>query len=460
MKIKNKIFNIVVVLVDILLINLGFYIAFMMKFDFNPPRYNIGPYIEIIPFITIAALLYFDLYGLLKPLKKSLYETVYSIVLAIMLLCITTIAITYINQGFSFPRSILLVSPVLQIALLVLWRMFAWEIRKYILDTRNVIVIGTQDDDLDSIVGKIKAPASNMLLNIKNTCDIADIENVFRLINNNNDVFISSSVPDETKKRIIGYCMNNGKGIYIMPDMSEILLYKAQMLQFDDIATFEVEQLKLSIVQKMIKRLFDIVFSTIALIIFSPVLLISAIAIKLNSKGPVFYSQERVTRGGREFDVYKFRTMVNNAEEITGPTLSAENDDRITSVGNFLRKTRIDELPQFLNVLKGDMSVVGPRPERPHFVEQFKKEIPGYEYRTHVKAGITGLAQVLGKYSTEPEDKLRYDLLYIRNYSILYDIKIILQTLNIVLMRHGAEGLKAIDEGSLARTEGKKLIDV
>lgn len=457
---KNKIFNIIVVIVDILLINLGFYIAFLMKFDFNPPKYNIGPYIEIIPFITIAALLYFDLYGLLKPLKKSLYETIHSIVLAVMLLCITTIAITYINQGFSFPRSILLVSPVLQIALLVLWRMFAWEIRKYILDTRDVIVIGTQNDDLESIAGKIKVPASNMLLNIKNTCCIEDIENVFKLISAANDVFISSSVPDETKKRIIGYCMNNGKGIYIMPDMPEILLYKAQMLQFDDIATFAVEQLKLSTVQKMVKRVFDIVFSTFALLILSPVLLISAIAIKLSSKGPAFYIQERITRGGREFKLYKFRTMVDNAEESTGPTLSVENDQRITRIGKILRNTRIDELPQFLNVLKGDMSVVGPRPERPHFVEQFKKEIPGYEYRTHVKAGITGLAQVLGKYTTEPEDKLRYDLLYIRNYSILYDIKIILQTLNIVFMRHGAEGLKTVDKGSLAEAEYNNLIDV
>jgi len=456
---KRKIFNVLVVLVDLLLINLGFYIAFMMKFDFNPPKYNFGPYIEIIPFITIAALLYFDLYGLLKPLKKSLYETVYSIVLAVMFLCITTIAITYINQGFSFPRSILLVSPILQIALLVLWRMFVWESRRYFIGTRQVIIVGTEKDDLENMANKIKAPASNMLLNIKNTCDVVDIENVFGLISLADDVFISSSVPNDTKERIIGYCMEKGKGIYIIPGTPEILLYKAQILQFADIAAFAVEQLKLSTVQKIIKRVFDITFTAFALIIFSPVLLISAVVIKLSSKGPVFYAQKRVTRGGREFKLYKFRSMIDNAEENTGPILSLENDGRITPFGKVLRKTRIDELPQLINVLIGDMSVVGPRPERPQFVEQYKKEIPGYEYRTHVKAGITGLAQVLGKYTTKPEDKLRYDLLYIRNYSILYDIKIILQTLNIILMRQGTEGIKAAED-SLAEKGCKNLIDV
>lgn len=452
---KNKIFNIAVVVVDILLINLGFYISFLMKFDFNPPKYNIGPYIEIIPFVTIAALLYFDLYGLLKPLKKSLYETIYSIVLAVLLLCITTIAITYINQGFSFPRSILLVSPVIQIALLVLWRIFIWETRKYILDTRQVVVIGSEKDDLESIKNKIKVPASNMLLNICYTCSASDIDNVFRLINISDDVFICSNVSDEIKEAIIGYCMNKNKGIYIIPGLSEIFLYKAQMLQFAEVAAFAVEQLKLSTMQRMIKRVFDVLVSAAAIIVMSPVMLITAAAVKISSKGPAFYIQERVTRGGRKFKLYKFRTMIQNAEEATGPMLSVENDDRITPIGSILRKLRIDELPQFINVLKGDMSVVGPRPERPHFVEQYKKEIPGYEYRTHVKAGITGLAQVLGKYTTEPEDKLRYDLLYIRNYSILFDMKVVFQTLNIVFMGHGAEGCKILEENTLQESSCK-----
>jgi len=457
---KNKLFNLIVVTVDILLINLGFYFAFMMKFDFNPPKYNIAPYIEIIPFITVAALLFFDLFGLLKPLKKTLYETIYSIVMAVMLLCITTIAITYFNQGFSFPRSILLVSPILQVTFLIIWRIFIWESRKYILDARQVVVIGTENDDLKNITQKIKVPASNLLLNIRDTCDVSDMDNVQKTINFSDDVFLCSNVADETKERIIRYCMNRDKGIYIIPGLPEIMLYKAQMIQFDDIAAFAVEQLKLSTVQRIVKRAFDILFSIIALVILSPVMLISFVIVKLKSKGSALYLQERVTRGGRKFKLFKFRTMVENAEKNTGPTLSVENDKRITPVGKVLRNTRLDELPQFINVLLGEMSVVGPRPERPHFVEQFKKEIPGYEYRTHVKAGITGLAQVLGKYSTEPEDKLRYDLLYIRNYSILYDMKIILQTLNIVFMRHGAEGVKLIDEVQFAKSGSKNFLDV
>ena len=437
---KDKIFSFIVILVDILLINLGFYIPFMIKFNFSPPEINIVPYIEIIPFITIAALLYFDLYGLLAVFRKSLYETLYSIFFAVVLLSITTMAITYFNQGFSFPRSILLMAPVIQISLLTLWRIFVWETKKFVLDTRKVAVIGSTLEEVTNIVEKIRGSASNMLLDIKYSCDTSDIDNVLRYIDLADEVFVCSSVSNRDRVKIIGYCINKGKGIYIIPDLSEILLYKSHMLQFDDVPTFAVENLKLSSGQRYMKRGFDIAVSLVGTVILLPIMAIVAASIKLNSKGTAIYSQERVTREGKTFKLYKFRTMVEDAEKKTGPVMSVEGDNRVTQVGNILRKLRLDEIPQLFNVLTGAMSIVGPRPERPHFVEQFKKEIPGYEYRTSVKAGITGLAQVLGKYTTIPEDKLRYDLLYIRNYSILFDIKIILQTLKVAFMGQSSEG--------------------
>ena len=442
LKKQSKLYNFIVVMIDMVLINLGFYLAFMVKFNFNPPFYNLIAYIEIIPFITIAALVYFDIYGLISVFEKSLYETLYSIMFAVIPLCITTIAITYFNQRFSFPRSVFLMAPILQIALLALWRIFVWKTKKLVLDTKKVVVVGASEEELQSIAERIKGPASNMLLDIKYMCDNKNMNNVFKYIDLSDEVFMCSSISNEDRAKIIGYCVNNEKGIYIIPDLSEILLYKSQMLQFDDIPTFAVERLRLSIGQRFFKRMFDVVISLIGIIVFLPLMGVLALVTKLTSSGKAIFSQTRVTRGNKNFKLYKFRTMVENAEQSTGPVMSVEGDARITSVGRVMRKLRLDELPQLFNVFKGDMSIVGPRPERPYFVEQFKKEIPGYEYRTSVKVGITGLAQVLGKYTTSPEDKLRYDLLYIKNYSILFDIKIIFQTMKVVLIGDSSVGFK------------------
>ena len=191
--------------------------------------------------------------------------------------------------------------------------------------------------------------------------------------------------------------------------------------------------MNLSVEQRLFKRVFDLIVAFIGIIITSPILLAAAVIVKLTSPGPVIFKQERITRNNRVFDIYKFRTMSQDAEKNTGPVISGNNDPRITSVGRVFRKLRIDELPQLFNVIKGDMSIIGPRPERPFFVEQFCKDIPEFERRTTVSAGITGFAQVLGKYDTSPEDKLRYDLLYIKNYSILLDIKLVFQTIKVML---------------------------
>jgi lipopolysaccharide/colanic/teichoic acid biosynthesis glycosyltransferase len=185
----------------------------------------------------------------------------------------------------------------------------------------------------------------------------------------------------------------------------------------------------------------DIVISSLGLIVTSPLLLIISIIIKLYDGGRVLYKQERVTENNKIFNLYKFRTMVENAEIQTGPVLAADNDTRITPLGRFLRASRIDELPQLLNVLKGDMSLVGPRPERPYFADRFNEEIDGFKYRIYVKAGITGLAQILGNYSTDPKTKAKYDLMYIKNYSLLLDIIIIFNTIKTILLKDSSKGL-------------------
>lgn len=190
-----------------------------------------------------------------------------------------------------------------------------------------------------------------------------------------------------------------------------------------------MEQYQLTKKQEVEKRIFDIIISIIAIVITSPIMLVVAIAIKLDSKGKIIYKQKRITKSGKEFIIYKFRTMIENAEKETGPVLAKKDDDRITRVGKVLRKTRLDELPQFFNVLRGDMSIVGPRPERKEIIDEIIKEVPKYKEREEVKAGITCIAHIKGDYYTEPELRLEYDREYMKDWSIIKDIKIIFKTL-------------------------------
>ena len=210
----------------------------------------------------------------------------------------------------------------------------------------------------------------------------------------------------------------------------------------DDIPMQRVTRMLLTAEQRVLKRILDIAVAVTALIILSPVILITAVMIKLDSKGPVLYSQERVGLYGKTFFVHKFRSMKQDAEAKCGPVLASEGDPRITKFGRFMRATRLDELPQLFNVLKGEMSIVGPRPERPFFVKQFIAQKPEYDYRHNVKPGITGLAQIAGKYNTSAYDKLIYDLLYIQDVSVKTDLMIMLQTFKVLLTKSSTEGVQ------------------
>ncbi len=239
---------------------------------------------------------------------------------------------------------------------------------------------------------------------------------------------------------IISRLANLKVGIKILPDLTDTLYGHVRTAQVRGVPLIDVFPDMLSPWERAVKRLLDLIASLLALIICVPLFILIGLCIKIDSKGPVLYAQRRVGRGGKTFTLYKFRSMVLDAEAKTGPVWAGKDDPRITKVGNILRKLRLDEFPQFMNVLKGDMSLVGPRPERPAFVNDFRSTIPLYERRLNIKPGITGWAQVKHKYDeslTDVKDKLQYDLFYLENMSIALDLKIIFSTVGIMVKGKG-----------------------
>ena len=246
----------------------------------------------------------------------------------------------------------------------------------------------------------------------------------------------------EKRNQILKYCYGSGIRAYVIPKISDIILMGGDKIHVFDTPFLLSKGYSLSFDQRFWKRCIDLLISVPLFILASPFMLLVALAIKIGDGGPVFYHQTRCTKDNRQVSILKFRSMVVDAEKDGEAVLAKENDNRITPVGRVIRATRLDELPQLINVLKGDMSLVGPRPERPEIIAEYEEEMPEFQFRTRVKAGVTGLAQIYGKYNTVPYDKLKLDLFYIENFSIWMDIKLILMTVKTMLKKEATQGVE------------------
>ena len=313
----------------------------------------------------------------------------------------------------------------------------------YLYVPNNMLMIYGRED---AILLKLKMDARFDKYNI--TKMIHEREGVKAICHEigNFDAVILTDITAENRNDILKYCYQNEIRTYVAPKLSDIIFDGGRDITLFDTPLRLVKGKGLTPVQRLCKRLMDIVLSLIAVVIALPILLIVAIAIKLEDGGPVFYRQKRVTIGGKEFNILKFRSMIVDAEKDGKSIPATQGDPRITKVGKIIRATRIDELPQILNILKGDMSIVGPRPERVEHVEEYTRELPEFAYRLKVKGGLTGYAQIYGKYNTSAYDKLRLDLMYIENYTFMLDIKLILMTVRVMFSKDSTEGFDKSEE--------------
>lgn len=434
--------KLVLLLGDIGLMVLAAIIAANIVLNKDLLKMNIDLYSGMVPIMIVLMGILFNVNGLFSLAKKRYAEILLSLAVAFFNLTIIMMAISFFVRQFSYSRGVLLLTVLLQFISIAIWKYMIWRIERSLHSTPGNALLFGNNEECERVFNRLRMQPQ-MNLKIKYVCTDRAQSNWKDVIEEIDVVVVCSDLKLKDKSDIVHTCNMKQKQVLLIPDIYELFCSGAELDKIDDIPVFHPQPLIPTLEQRSLKRMLDILISWSAGLIASPIMLVTAIAIKIFDPGPILYSQVRVGRNEKEFKVYKFRTMRVDAEKLSGPMMSTENDSRITRLGRFMRATRLDELPQIWNVIVGDMSIVGPRPERPFFVEQFKKEIPEYVYRHNVKPGITGLAQVYGKYNTTPYDKLVYDLMYIQKCNVLNDLVIIIQTVRVLATKSATEGIGA-----------------
>lgn len=438
---------------DIIAIILSFNLTFWLRFYSNfigtpkgvPDYYK---YLIVIPFLIFVQIIYFSNQGYYKiKLRRNRLDDLFlvlfnSFISSLIVLFFFSYLKSYRFIDFEISHIYLIIYIPISVFFIFSLRLLIFKVFKKFFLKKNgiskILIAGTNDFAL-MLAEKLKNYSHfgieiiGFLSEHKKKGVLGTYDELDEVVKKHSitDLFIALSLKDyETIMNLIKIGNNLLIDIKLVPDILQIASLKAGMEHIEGVPTINLGDIPLHGGRLVFKRIFDLLFTSIGLILFSPLFLITSILIKINSKGPVFYKQGRIGLDGRNFRMIKFRTMIHNAERDTGAIWSPHNDERITSVGKFLRKFSIDELPQLLNVLMGDMSLVGPRPERPEFVEKFKGYIPKYMLRHKVKTGITGWAQVHGLRGNTPLDKrIEFDIYYIQNWTFKLDLEILWRTL-------------------------------
>ncbi|MDD6492047.1 MAG: exopolysaccharide biosynthesis polyprenyl glycosylphosphotransferase [Firmicutes bacterium] len=403
-----------------------------LKFYQNGHLLIIGIYFVLLFFFT-------NTYGGLKIGYLKTVDVFLSQMFSLLIVnVITYFQISLMNNNLVPPDCFMVVT-IIQLVIAGTWTAVCNAIYRKAFPPREMLLIHGERD-IDDILRKFASRKDKY--KIVKCIDIK--EGLLKLeeeIDKGYGAVVLWDIPTEDRNRLLKYCYSRFIRVYMMPKIPDVLIKGSDQLHLFDTPILLTREYALKVEQRVAKRLIDVVCALLLLIIASPFMLITAIVIKCYDGGPVLYKQIRCTQGGKEFRIMKFRSMRVDAEKDGVARLASKNDSRITPVGKFIRAVRIDELPQLFNILKGDMSFIGPRPERPEIIKQYVEEMPEFVFRMKVKAGLAGYAQVYGKYNTTPYDKLKLDLSYIENYSVWLDLKLMLLTLKILITPESTEGV-------------------
>ena len=398
-----------------------------------------GNYVIIAQY-ALLLFLFYKLYGGFKVGYLRVFEVLYSQILSV--LCVNFI--TYLQLAlighWKFGRNInyLLQMTGINLIVVVIWVFFMrWVYARLYPPRQMLMIYGKYSPrDLEKKIGTREDK-----YNICEEIHLSAGEEVIKAKILQYHAVLLGDIPAHERNLFLKFCFENNIRCYSVPKISDIMIMNADHIHLFDTSLLLFRNRGLTAEQQFVKRLMDIVFSLLGLVLASPFMLVIAILVKAYDGGPVFYRQPRLTKDGKVFDVLKFRSMRVDSEK-KGARLAMKNDDRVTPIGKVIRNIHFDELPQIFNILKGDMSLVGPRPERPEIAAQYKREIPEFDYRLKVKAGLTGFAQVYGKYNTTPYDKLKLDLTYIETYSFVLDLKLLFLTVKILFQKENTEGVE------------------
>jgi len=436
---KRKLLAVLTFIVDIFIT--CFCVNAAMAISNYTPELNVRLYyVAIFLALNIFCFAIYELYS-------TRAEIVFNVLLSTAIAILICNGVIFVLDLIMFGNKInllfwVVVFPLHEISMLV-WRFFVAFAKKK-TGRKNRMLIVENSKNTSRLARKLKYAA-----NVENEAwycmiDEENEDEVQDLIDNKlpeyDAVFVSPQISSRVSARIVSRALVLQKTVNVLADIYSVTTMKGKIYQIDDTPVIEKKGIYLTLSQRAVKRAFDLVLSAIGCIILSPVFLVCAVLIKLDSKGPVIYKQERYTIHRKVFNCYKFRTMVADAEA-HGAQLATENDPRITRVGKILRQLRLDELPQLFDIFLGYMSFVGPRPERPIFADEFSKRVANYDMRYGLKAGLTGYAQVYGKYNTRVSDKILMDMIYGTTYSFVLDVKIILLTIRVMFTKSATEGL-------------------
>lgn len=455
----NKLLKCLMALGDVALLILSLFVSFYLRFGFAIPERNVNDVKEALGLVIVGFVFINVLSGIYVFYNKTVGDLLFITMINQIVTSMVTMVLTFAGRWFAFPRSVILVNIVVGTVFLFAFRWICFKAYVHFAGTKRVMIVGDEERAFKAIDNfsrskNIRHEVTQVVLadyyyNVKEYLDDCDI------------VYFASNLTEPERLKIVDMLVRKRKKIFFNTSFENMIYMTPNIMSIEDESIIELSTFEIPSEQNFVKRFFDFIVALLLLIIAAPLMVVTAICIHFDSPGPIFYRQKRVTLDGREFDILKFRSMGETAEKESGPVLASSNDMRVTRVGKHIRSLRIDELPQLINVLKGDMSLVGPRPERPFFVDQFKKENPYYYLRHNVRAGITGYAQVYGKYASNFNSKLNFDLIYIKKYSLLLDLKIMLQTVKILFDKVSSRGLDEEENHQYTEAELKNMgIDI